>query len=207
MRMGFLGARRASTNRDSPSQKPKNVVPQGDDAPYTDPAHHSGQHGAGGGGTGGGVMGQGRNEPGPTMEKENRSRSRVDLGTSEKSSLDEKQDHMPANQEGLERSRHNGHVITRRARSYTLEASDSFDGASVEGRKSGRGRSSTLLRGPGSSGAVPSGSGEGSTTPGGGLGQTGNEAHDHEDGFPDEERQQMEALLEETTGQLGQSAP
>ncbi|GAA5869931.1 hypothetical protein JCM3774_000531 [Rhodotorula dairenensis] len=188
------------------NKAPKNVVPPGDDAPHTDPANHSGQHGAGGGGSGGGVMGQGQDESGQTMEKENRSRSRVDLATSEKSSVDEKHEVST----GLERSHHNGHVITRRARSNTQDL-EALDGASLEGKKSGRGRSGTLFGGSGkdagsgganAGGSHPNGDGAAGPNSGSGTGQTGNEAHDHDEAFPEEERQQMKALLEEVTGQL-----
>lgn len=183
------------------NKAPKNVVPAGDDAPHTDPANHSGQHGAGGGGSGGGVMGQGQDEGGKTMEKENRSRSHLDLATSEKSSMDEKHEVST----GIERSHHNGHVITRRARSNTQDL-ETMDGAGLEGKKSGRGRSGTLFGGSGKDAGSDgkSAGGEGSAAPSAGTttGQTGNEAHDHDEAFPEEERQQMKALLEEVTGQL-----
>jgi hypothetical protein len=187
----------------SRSQAPKNVVPAGDDAPHTDPANHSGQHGAGGGGSGGGVMGQGQDEGGKTMEKENRSRSHLDLTTSEKSSMDEK----PEISTGIERSHHNGHVITRRARSNTQDL-ETMDGAALEGKKSGRGRSGTLFGGSGkdagSDGKNAGGDGSATASASATTGQTGNEAHDHDEAFPEEERQQMKALLEEVTGQLGE---
>lgn len=44
---------------DRHNKPPKDVVPEGKEAPFFDSAHHSGQHGSGGGGTGGGSMGQG----------------------------------------------------------------------------------------------------------------------------------------------------
>lgn len=144
------------------------------------------------------------------MEKENRSRSRVDLATSEKSSGDEKHEVST----GIERSHHNGHVITRRARSNTQDL-EALDGASLEGKKSGRGRSGTLFGGASkeagsggaNAGAHPSGDGPSGPSSGAGTGQTGNEAHDHDEAFPEEERQQMKALLEEVTGQLGKRYP
>lgn len=148
-------------------------------------------------------MGQGQDEGGQTMEKENRSRSRLDLATSEKSPTDEK----PEVSTGIERSHHNGHVITRRARSNTQDL-EAMDGAGVEGKKSGRGRSGTLFGGSGKDAGSDgkNAGGEGSAAPSAGAttGQTGNEAHDHDEAFPEEERQQMKALLEEVTGQLGE---
>ena len=148
-------------------------------------------------------MGQGQDEGGKTMEKENRSRSHLDLATSEKSSMDEKHEVST----GIERSHHNGHVITRRARSNTQDL-EAMDGAGVEGKKSGRGRSGTLFGGSGKDASADgkNAGGEGSAAPSASAtaGQTGNEAHDHDEAFPEEERQQMKALLEEVTGQLGE---
>ncbi|KWU47456.1 phospholipase D [Rhodotorula sp. JG-1b] len=105
----------------------------------------------------------------------------------------------------FQRSHHNGHVITRRARSNTQDL-EAMDGAGLEGKKSGRGRSGTLFGGSGKD-AGPDGKnagGEGSAAPSASAttGQTGNETHDHDEAFPEEERQQMKALLEEVTGQL-----
>lgn len=58
-------------------------MPPGDEAPYTDPSHHSGQHGAGGGGSSGGVMGQGTDDPpkGETMHKVNSTATSTAVGS------------------------------------------------------------------------------------------------------------------------------
>ncbi|POY74084.1 hypothetical protein BMF94_2896 [Rhodotorula taiwanensis] len=106
----------------------------------------------------------------------------------------------PPPHEGIERSRHNGHVITRRARSYTADASEGQDGATLDSKKSGRGRSGTIFGGSGNNNisnmsSQPADAAAGSE-------QNGNDGPDHEEGFPEEERRQMEALLEEVTGQL-----
>ncbi|BGP39024.1 Phospholipase D1 [Rhodotorula kratochvilovae] len=214
------------------NKAPKNVVPSGDEPPHSNPAGHSGQHGAGGGGSGGGAMGQGKDEGGQTMDKENSSRGTLDQGVhvaagkidehmgvpgfglwtrggdiTEKEVLLEKGlgayddarnasgdklDVPPA--EGIERSRQRGSTISRRARSSTVAASEDSSATAVSGGnggagekdKKGRGRSSTLAGG--------------NSKDGGDKGSS--EGHDHDEAFPEEERKQMEALLEEVTGQL-----
>lgn len=212
-------------------QAPKNVVPPGDEPPHTDPAGHSGQHGAGGGGSGGGAMGQGNDEPGPTMANENRAsavesakasvipggrgeekdkdKDRSGEKEKEKSRSRDKLDEYGALEEegGLERSTEGKSTITRRARSPTVAASEDSSATAVEGKK-GRGRSATVLRSPNgdkkkdaSSASSPGGANGGSSESG--AGGDGNEGHDHDEAFPKEEREQMEALLEEVTGQLG----
>ncbi|BGP07097.1 Phospholipase D1 [Rhodotorula toruloides] len=207
------------------NKAPKNVVPPGDEAPHSDPAGHSGQHGAGGGGSGGGMMGQGRDEPGPTMDKENRGSAMESIksagipgggtGEKEKSRSRDKLDEYGVAEEkgGIERSTEGKSTITRRARSSTVAASEDSSATAVEGGKKARGRSGTVLRsgggGGGSNGekkkdaaspSSPGGANGGSSESGGGG--EGNEGHEHEDAFPKEEREQMEALLEEVTGQL-----
>jgi len=221
-------------------QAPKNVVPSGDEPPHSNPAGHSGQHGAGGGGSGGGAMGQGNNEEGKTIEKENNTRNPLDQGVhvaagkvdehtgvpgfglwtrggdkTDKEVLlkkglgaydsargangstagegDSNKLDVPHSQgEGIERSRQRGSTISRRARSTTMVGSDdaSSEAASAAGEKKGRGRSSTLAGGKdeGKGGKEDKGAAEG---------------HDHDEAFPEDERKQMEALLEEVTGQLG----
>ncbi|GAA6057144.1 hypothetical protein JCM3770_004845 [Rhodotorula araucariae] len=213
------------------NKAPKNVVPAGDEPPHSNPAGHSGQHGAGGGGSGGGAMGQGGNEGGKTMDQENSSRSAFDQGVhvaagkvdehtgvpgfglwtrggdmTEKEVLLEKglgayDDARNASgdklnvppAEGIERSRQRGSTISRRAQSAAVASSEDSGATAVSGgsggagekEKKGRGRSSTVAGGNSKDGEK--GSGEG---------------HDHDEGFPEEERKQMEALLEEVTGQL-----
>ncbi|GEM08475.1 phospholipase D [Rhodotorula toruloides] len=210
------------------NKAPKNVVPPGDEAPHSDPAGHSGQHGAGGGGSGGGAMGQGRDEPGPTMDQENRGSTMESIksasipgGSSgaETSRSREKLDEYGVSEEkgGIERSTEGKSTITRRARSSTVAASEDSSATAVEGGKKARGRSGTVLRNGGGGGAGGGGAnGEkkkdasSASSPGGanaGSSESGargesNEGHEHEEAFPKEEREQMEALLEEVTGQL-----
>ncbi|GAA5971879.1 hypothetical protein JCM11641_001553 [Rhodosporidiobolus odoratus] len=212
------------------NKAPKDVVPPGQDAPHSDPHGHSGQHGAGGGGSAGGVVGQGRDEPGETVQEENK---RHPLAGStapgygpglpggkeahdyahwakglakDASGMKEKdvegRDGINAGKEDgeeeLERQSHGGTTITRRARSSTLAAMEeiSMSGGSGAG---GGGSEATggedKRRGRNRSG----------TTAGmGGSDKNGEKKPDgdHDDAFPEEEREQMEQLLEEVTGQL-----
>ncbi|GJN89825.1 hypothetical protein Rhopal_002814-T1 [Rhodotorula paludigena] len=214
------------------NKAPKNVVPEGDEKPVMNPAGHSGQHGAGGGGSGGGAMGQGKHEAGGTIAQENRERTAFEKGAAsateyvtvpgfglkarggrkedlsmlsaageglqeyinEKTGSTEKLQAADGNGnggdgEGIERSRQGGSTITRRARSTTLAASEdsgsTMVGSTTGEAKKGRGRSSTLAGGGG-----------------GGNGEKAGESHDHDEAFPREEREQMEALLEEVVGQI-----
>ncbi|KPV77397.1 uncharacterized protein RHOBADRAFT_23904 [Rhodotorula graminis WP1] len=225
------------------NKPPKNVVPAGDEPPHSNPAGHSGQHGAGGGGSGGGAMGQGKDEEGKTMDKENSTRNHVDqnvhvaagkvdehtgvpgfgmwtrggdktekevllekglgaydavrqgnsstAGESPSGQNGDKLDVPQSKVDGIERSRQRGSTISRRARSTVpggSEDSSADVGGAALNEKKGRGRSSTLAGG---------GSKDGGKDDKGGA-----DGHDHDEAFPEEERKQMEALLEEVTGQL-----
>ncbi|GAA6005029.1 hypothetical protein JCM10207_008483 [Rhodosporidiobolus poonsookiae] len=206
------------------NKAPKDVVPSGDQPPHSDPAGHSGQHGAGGGGSAGGVIGQGANEGGETIEQSNKhhpiagSTAPGNSGIGQAPGGKEARDYTqraadfakegsangpatekPANgnghgggEEELEREKQGKSTITRRARGWTVVGQDdapnsassaSGSGASAAGNggeKKGRGRGATVSQG----GDRAKGEGE------------------HDEAFPDEEREQMEQLLEEVTGQL-----
>ena len=189
-------------------------------------------------------MGQGNDEEGKTMDKENSTRNHVDqnvhvaagkvdehtgvpgfglwtrggdktekevllekglgaydaarqgngsagAGESPSSQSGDKLDVPQPKVDGIERSRQRGSTISRRARSTVLGGSEDSSadvGGAPLNEKKGRGRSSTLAGGSKDDG------------------KGGAEGHDHDEAFPEEERKQMEALLEEVTGQLGASS-
>ncbi|GAA5892364.1 hypothetical protein JCM5296_003579 [Sporobolomyces johnsonii] len=171
------------------NKPPKDVVPPDEPAPFSDPAHHQGQHGAGGGGSTGGVMGQGSDEPNQndTIEKQN---SRLSAANAVRDKLaapsvapapaaddkdkDKERDKEKEKDDSSEKQ--GGSTFGRRVRSGTLMGSSSGgDEKDKSGGGGGRARSATLA---------------------------GGDAHEHDEAFPKEEREQMEQLLEEVTGQL-----
>ncbi|SGY80044.1 BQ5605_C008g05292 [Microbotryum silenes-dioicae] len=123
------------------NKAPKDVVSPGDEAPHTDPDHHSGQHGAGGSGSGGGAMGQGQDDP-PKGETMHKISTRGDRAASTGNSV--------TSPTGTSSPADNGGPSVKRDRSGTLAG----------------------------------------------------EGHDHEEGFPGWEREQMEKCLDQLSGCL-----
>ncbi|GAA5854566.1 hypothetical protein JCM8547_004887 [Rhodosporidiobolus lusitaniae] len=113
--------------------------------------------------------------------------------------------------EELEREVQRGSTITRRARSSTLAgideqpgshtASSSTSGSGSGGNTGPAAGSGTEKKGRGRSGTFSGRNGREESSSGGGDGKKGEE-QDLDDSFPQEEREQMEQLLEEVTGQL-----
>ncbi|GAA5922273.1 hypothetical protein JCM1841_001392 [Sporobolomyces salmonicolor] len=150
------------------NKPPKDVVPADEPAPFSDPAHHQGQHGAGGGGSAGGVMGQGSNEPNQndTIEKQNSRLSAANAAPAANEKAQEKDDSS---------EKQGGSTFGRRVRSGTLMGNGNGGDEKDKSGGGGRARSATLA---------------------------GGDAHEHDEVFPKEEREQMEQLLQEVTGQL-----
>ncbi|GAA5822012.1 hypothetical protein JCM11251_004824 [Rhodosporidiobolus azoricus] len=212
------------------NKAPKGVVPSGDEAPHSDPAGHSGQHGAGGGGSAGGVVGQGADETGGvTMEKENRHKhiasftapgappmdvpgakeardytqravdfAKYETGLGDERNMrPEREREIGGGEEELERSHQRGTTITRRARGSTLMGMEESPVSEKNGSANGGAGDKDQKKARGRSATVSGGKKEAAED-----GGKGEKDGDLDESFPKEEREQMEQLLEEVTGQL-----